>query len=110
MKFIAKLAVLTVFVSGMAFAKSPFVKTSMESIVLHDVEDVVIIKLSSEITNNEKCTKNDELVLKKDTHNMFQETYSALLASFHSGTKIAGVVSGCHQWGQPILVRLDIVK
>lgn len=99
-----------VFVSGNVCAKSFFYTEVLpRSIVLHDVEQVVVLKLDNNVANDEGCAKNNELVLQK-AHPLFDEIYAALLASFYSGNGIKGVVSGCFIWNQPILVRVDLMR
>ena len=92
-----------------ASANSPFSEATVKGITVHDFGREILIELSSTVTNSENCRLNQRLALRK-THPFFGEMYSALLSAFHTGTPVHGWVNTCHEFGMPVLTRLDMRK
>ena len=97
------------FLSESTNANSRFSRTTISGVVVHDFGNEILLELSSTVTNEENCTTNNMLALKK-SHPSFDQMYSAILSAFHASTEIEGWVNACHEWRMPILTRLDLKK
>ena len=105
------LLIVLMFVSLVGHANNSFVGSAVSSIILHDAGSV-LIKLKDGLKTNETCTNttNNSLVL-LTTNRHYKEMYAALLAAYHSGTKVAGWVDTCDsKFNQPVLTRLDLIE
>lgn len=100
---------LAIIFSSSASANSAFSQTTITSVIVHDHGNVILIKLADNVTNNEGCSINNQMVVKK-SHPFFKEMYTALLSAFHAGSKIHGWVNTCYDWDMPTLTRLDLTK
>lgn len=98
------------FVSFAANAASPFAKTKLDSVVVHDFGNQIMLGLPAAASNGESCEINNVLVIQK-THPSFREMYSAVLSAFQASGNIQGWVHGCDTtFKAPVLVRLDLVR
>lgn len=98
------------FVSFVANAASPFAKTKLDSVVVHDFGNQILLGLPAAASNGESCEINSVLVIQK-IHPLFREMYSAALSAFQANGNIQGWVHGCDAaFKAPVVVRLDLVR
>jgi len=98
------------FVSFAANAASPFAKTKLDSVVVHDFGNQILLGLPTAASNGESCEITNVLVIQK-THPSCREMYSAVLSAFQAGGNIQGWVHGCDAtFKAPVLIRLDLVR
>ncbi|MEY8215339.1 MAG: hypothetical protein RPR97_12775 [Colwellia sp.] len=100
------LSLILIFLPIVGQANNSFKESAISTIILHDAGSI-LVKLKDGITTNESCN-NTSLVL-QSTNRHYKEMYAALLAAYHSGSKVGGWVDTCDtKFNQPVLTRLDL--
>lgn len=70
----------------------------------------ILVALKDGVVTNENCSNKDYMIL-HPSNKHYKEMYSALLAAYHSGSKVAGWVNTCDSaFNFPILTRLDLIE
>ncbi len=97
------------FLSINTYANSSFKESSVSKIVLHDAGSI-LISLKNGVVTNEDCSNKSYIIL-DSANRHYKEMYAALLASYHSGSKVSGWVNTCDtKFNFPVLTRLDLLE